>query len=93
MTEILGAESIPAISPHFRFQWEPAQDAFVILYPEGMVKLSPSAGEILKRCDGKTSIDALLTDLRSQFPGADLDQDVFSFLTQAHAHGWLRIIK
>jgi hypothetical protein len=37
---------------HFRFQWEPAQGCHVLLYPEGMVKLNQSAGEILKRCDG-----------------------------------------
>ena len=33
----------------FRLQWEPAQDCHVLLYPEGMVKLNQSAGEILKR--------------------------------------------
>ena len=37
----------------FRLQWEPAQKAHVLLYPEGMVKLNGSAGEILKRCDGE----------------------------------------
>ena len=40
------------IAKLFRLQWEPAQDAHVLLYPEGMVKLNQSAGEILLRCDG-----------------------------------------
>jgi pyrroloquinoline quinone biosynthesis protein D len=40
----------PAIGRGFRLQWEPAQQAHVLLYPEGMVKLNGSAGEILKRC-------------------------------------------
>ena len=30
-----------------RLQWEPAQEAHVLLYPEGMVKLNGSAGAIL----------------------------------------------
>jgi pyrroloquinoline quinone biosynthesis protein D len=36
------------LKPIFRLQWEPAQNAHVLLYPEGMVKLNQSAGEILK---------------------------------------------
>ncbi|HQE41111.1 MAG TPA: pyrroloquinoline quinone biosynthesis peptide chaperone PqqD, partial [Zoogloea sp.] len=45
------AAARPCIHRLFRFQWEPAQQAHVLLYPEGMVKLNQSAGEILKRCD------------------------------------------
>ena len=41
----------PRITAGLRLQWEPAQDCHVLLYPEGMVKLNQSAGEILKRCD------------------------------------------
>ena len=26
---------IPQLHPHLRFQWEPAQDAYVLLYPRG----------------------------------------------------------
>ncbi len=48
-------EDIPEIAPTFRFQWEEARGCHVILYPEGMVKLNPAAGEILKRCDGDAS--------------------------------------
>jgi hypothetical protein len=30
-----------------------------------------------------------VTDLQIAFPGADLEQDVRNFLTQAQNHGWL----
>lgn len=76
----------------YRFQWEPAQEAFVLLYPEGMVKLGGSAGEILKRCDSKTTVAALVDDLKQTFPGVDLAGDVHSFLETAHEHGWLRVV-
>jgi len=39
----------PTLSRLFRLQWEEAQNSYVLLYPEGMVKLNQSAGEILKR--------------------------------------------
>jgi pyrroloquinoline quinone biosynthesis protein D len=44
-------DSVPSVAKLFRFQWEEAQACFVLLYPEGMVKLNTAAGEILKRCD------------------------------------------
>lgn len=82
-------DQIPALKAHFRFQYEPAQDAHVLLYPEGMVKLSPSAAEILKRIDGTRSIGAIITDLKTTFPGAELDDDVRAFIDQAVANGWI----
>jgi pyrroloquinoline quinone biosynthesis protein D len=82
--------SIPTIAPGYRFQWEEAQNAFVLLYPEGMVKLNQSAGEVLKRCDGERDVAAVLQDLQAQFPGVDLDADVRKFLEVAFDNGWIR---
>jgi pyrroloquinoline quinone biosynthesis protein D len=74
----------------FRLQWEESQQAYVLLYPEGMVKLSQSAGEILKRVDGKTSVEDIISNLETAFPGADLKPDVLEFMEEAHAKGWIR---
>ena len=74
----------------YRFQWEPAQDSFVLLYPEGMVKLPGSAGEIMKRVDGNKTVAEIVADLEAAFPGADLRQDVIDFLEAAYAKGWIR---
>jgi pyrroloquinoline quinone biosynthesis protein D len=89
MTEPWSASALPRIAPRFRFQWEEAQQAYVILYPEGMVKLNPSAGEILKRCDGSTTVTAIIADLQRQFPGVDLHSEVHTFLEIARANGWI----
>ena len=70
---------IPQIAPTFRFQWEEVQDCYVILYPEGMVKLSGSAGEIMKRCDGEKNIDDIIAELKTAFPGVELEDDVHNF--------------
>jgi coenzyme PQQ biosynthesis protein PqqD len=84
-------ESVIERSASFRFQWEEAQQAYVLLYPEGMVKLNASAGEILKRCDGKRSLADIVCDLKQAFPDADLEADVQEFLEGAHERGWIRI--
>ena len=74
----------------FRFQWEPAQSCHVLLYPEGMVQLPGSAGEIMKRVDGTRSVDDIVKELESAFPGVDLRADVIEFLEVAHGKGWIR---
>jgi len=74
----------------YRFQWEPAQQCHVLLYPEGMVKLPGSAGEIMKRVDGTRSLDDIVADLQRTFPGVDLRADVVEFLEVAHRKGWIR---
>ena len=80
---------IPRIGRGFRLQWEPAQSAHVLLYPEGMVKLNGSAGEILKRCDGETPIDAIVADLERAFDAKRLDADVRAFLDLASEQRWV----
>lgn len=78
------------IAPGFRLQWEETQQAYVLLYPEGMITLNPSAGEILKRCDGSLTAEEIIDDLQRQFPEADLQSDVHEFLEVAHDKGWIR---
>ena len=84
-------DRVPSIVPMFRLQWEEAQNCHVLLYPEGMVKLSTSAGQILKRVDGERTVVAIIDDLKAAFPDADLDDDVYNFLEEARGNGWIDI--
>jgi pyrroloquinoline quinone biosynthesis protein D len=80
----------PRIGGGFRLQWEPAQECHVLLYPEGMVKLNQSAGEILKRCDGQRPLDAIVQDLEAAFNAHGLAQDVYAFVDLAARQRWLQ---
>jgi len=80
---------VPRIGRGFRLQWEPVQSAHVLLYPEGMVKLNASAGEILKRCDGATPVEAIVADLERAFSTTGLERDVRGFLDVAAEHRWV----
>jgi len=79
----------PSLSRVFRMQWEETQNNYVLLYPEGMVKLNGSAAEILKRCDGQRSVAAIVADLELAFGASGLQGDVDDFLHAAHERGWL----
>ena len=83
------AEARPRIARGFRLQWEPAQAAHVLLYPEGMVKLNASAGEILKRCDGATDVATIVADLERAFAAQGLERDVRNFVALAAEQGWV----
>lgn len=81
--------SVPAVSAGFRLQWEQAQGNHVLLYPEGMVKLNRSAGEILSRCDGVATLAQLVSQLETAFAMQGLRADVIAFLQMARAQGWV----
>jgi pyrroloquinoline quinone biosynthesis protein D len=81
----------PVIGRGFRLQWEPAQQAHVLLYPEGMVKLNGSAGEILKRCDGARTVGEIVADLETAFGATNLSGDVTQFVSFAVTKHWLEI--
>ena len=86
-------ERLPRIGRGFRLQWEPAQAAHVLLYPEGMVKLNGSAGEILTRCDGKTTVATIVADLERRFDMKGLDHDVRAFLDLAAEQRWVEWVE
>ena len=88
---VIGADSRPAVERGFRLQWEAAQNAHVLLYPEGMIKLNGSAGEILKRCDGATTLADITADLERAFATSNLSQDVIRFVIMAVEKKWLKI--
>ncbi|MBT2772572.1 pyrroloquinoline quinone biosynthesis peptide chaperone PqqD [Halomonas sp. ISL-60] len=74
----------------WRLQWEAIQGCHVILYPEGMVKLSTTAGAILEQVDGHQSVAAIIATLQRRYPGAEtLADDVVEFIDEARANGWL----
>lgn len=80
-------------SPTFLFRWEESQEAHVLLYPEGVVKLNETAADILMRCNGEATVEALIDGLQSRY-AAERDliaKGVIGFLEVSHAKGWIRL--
>ena len=89
--DTIAATAKPAIGRGLRLQWEPAQGAHVLLYPEGMIKLNGSAGEIMKRCDGARTVSEITADLERTFSTTGLSADVDAFIRLALEKKWLEI--
>lgn len=93
MTDTTAAtlDSVPSINPLFRLQYEEAQESWVLLYPEGMVKLNPSAAEIMQRCDGEASFAQIVTKLEEAFETSGLEKDVLGFADVALEQRWIKL--
>ena len=90
MTSAVTTSIQPRVAAGFRLQWEPVQNCHVLLYPEGMVKLNGSAGEIMKRCDGQRTLAQIVSDLEGAFSAQNLTADVTGFVAMARQQRWLR---
>lgn len=77
------------LNPNFQFQWEEKQNCYVLLYPEGMVQLNQSAGEILNLCDGEKGVEEINKVLCKKFEMQDLTADINAFLEEAQNRNWI----
>lgn len=90
MSDKIKSEDVFSLARHYRFQWEEAQGGYVLLYPEGMVKLNGGAGEVLKRVDGKKNAGEIVAELKAAFPDApDMEGDVGAMLELALDKAWI----
>lgn len=90
-TTPINTSQIAQVAKPYRIQFEDAQECWVLLYPEGMVKLNGPAGEILSRCDGKKNIKSIITELETAFEQKELETDVIAFLDIALEKRWIAL--
>lgn len=90
-TAAIVLDTKPRVAKPFRLQWEEVQQSWVLLYPEGMVKLNASAGEILKRCDGVATVQEIVVDLERSFGAEGLTKDVLGFIDIAKKQRWIEV--
>jgi pyrroloquinoline quinone biosynthesis protein D len=66
--------SVPALARGVRLRFDQARDAWVLLAPERVLMPDDISVEILKRCDGRASVSAIVEELARTFE-ADAAQD------------------
>ncbi len=89
-TITVAADNIIEIDPMYLFRWEEPQQAYVLLYPEGVVKINETGAAILKLCDGINTVTEVISELNDKYT-TDVTDSVNKFLEVAHAKGWIRI--
>ncbi|AUF98274.1 pyrroloquinoline quinone biosynthesis protein D [Pseudomonas sp. BIGb0278] len=86
----LDRQQVPSWRPGYRYQYEPAQQGHVLLYPEGMIKLNESAALIGGLIDGQRSVAVIIAELSQQFPDVpEVADDIEQFMEVARAEHWI----
>lgn len=78
----ISGDVIPRLPRGVRLRYDDVRSQWMLLAPERILKPDGVALEILKRCDGKTTLDAIIDDLAQSF-SAERDEialDVREFL-------------
>jgi pyrroloquinoline quinone biosynthesis protein D len=85
--------SVPALARGVRLRFDQARDAWVLLAPERVLMPDDISVEILKRCDGRASVSAIVEELARTFEAdaAQVAGDVRGFLQDLADKGMLTL--
>jgi pyrroloquinoline quinone biosynthesis protein D len=81
---MVSPQAVPALPKHVRIQYDPVRQAFAILSPEKVFWPNEISLEILRRCDGRSSVEKIVSDLAREYnaPEEDVAADVTAFLQE-----------
>jgi pyrroloquinoline quinone biosynthesis protein D len=66
----------PRLVTGARLRYDDVREEHQLLIPEGVVRLNPTAAEVLGLCDGERSLDDIVGELSERYDGADVREDV-----------------
>lgn len=66
----------PRLVTGARLRYDDVREEHQLLVPEGVVRLNPTAAEVLALCDGERSLEEIVGALSSRYQGADIGGDV-----------------
>ena len=72
--------SRPRLVNGARLHYDAVRSEHVLLVPEGIVRLNPSAVAVLELCDGERDLDEIVSSLNERYNGADVGADVRGLL-------------
>ena len=89
---IIGPASKPALPPHIKFRHDAGRGRWHVLAPERVFEPDPIAVEILKRCDGATTVEEIAVGLAKEYnaPLQDIVGDIISMLQELSDKGVIR---
>jgi pyrroloquinoline quinone biosynthesis protein D len=77
----------PRLVTGARLQYDDVRAEHVLLVPEGVVRLNPTAAAVLGLCDGERSLDEIVGTLSARYEGADVGDDVRDLIDAMQRRG------
>ncbi|MFC6489768.1 pyrroloquinoline quinone biosynthesis peptide chaperone PqqD [Nitratireductor sp. GCM10026969] len=74
----------PVLPRHVRLQFDPVRQAWAVLSPERIFWPNEIGVDILRRCDGQTSVRAIVQALAAEYDAEEeeVEDDVLAFLQE-----------
>lgn len=84
-------QSRPTLARGVRLQIDVSSGEPVLLFPEGVLHLNPTAHDIVSRCDGQRTTEAIVASLADEYEadGGMLRGDVLDCLRDLHQRNLL----
>ena len=81
---LLSPNSVPSLPNHVRIQFDPVRQAFAVLSPEKVFWPNEISLDILRRCDGRSTVGQIITGLAADYAAEEKDvaADVAAFLQE-----------
>lgn len=88
---VLAGDGRPALARHVKLREDSARDRWVLLAPERMLVPDEIALDILRRLDGRLTLDDLVAALAAEYgaPEADIRPDVMELLQSLVERGFV----
>lgn len=85
-------DSKPGLPPHIKLRHDPGRGRWHVLAPERVFEPDPIAIEILKRCDGATTVEQIANDLAKEYnaPLQEIIADTISMLQELSDKGVIK---
>jgi pyrroloquinoline quinone biosynthesis protein D len=77
----------PRLTTGARLRYDDVREEHVLLIPEGVVHLNPTAAEVLELCDGERSLEEIVGALSARYDGADVRDDVVELIDDMAQRG------
>jgi pyrroloquinoline quinone biosynthesis protein D len=72
----------PRLATKVRLKWDEVRQKPLLLFPEGLLVLNPTAHEIVGLCDGERTVAEIVKTLGEKFKSDTIDRDVKDLLAK-----------
>ncbi|PBC00746.1 pyrroloquinoline quinone biosynthesis peptide chaperone PqqD [Mesorhizobium sp. WSM3860] len=81
---IVSLRSVPSLPRHVRMQYDPVRQGFAVLSPEKVFWPNDISLDILRRCDGRSSVSHIIAGLAADYDAEQeaVAADVIAFLQE-----------
>ena len=86
---VISDAAIPCLVSKARVKWDETREKHLLLFPEGLLVLNPTAHDVLALCDGQRAVVEIVKTLSEQYQTNAVAVDVRDLLTRLRDKGLL----